>query len=446
MSRAVPSGSQQFVGGTYDPLTDKFQSEANAPLDFSDQKVTGRLNVAGVDIPLGDGSNVVEQNDHSRVETYAFTKESKECSVEENGEQIGLRGRIDKSGQKLTGTITRPSSRYGSIAFSFLPEKGGFPAEDVANSVDPQGKDSLVANNDEITVPDTGVPTSNSIRGVSPPPDPRTDRGDVGFLDTYGQFGYVSNPLPSRCDDNSTFTLSDYSFGTSVQVRKQGDGTVASDYDEIAELGGANRYQMESYLRNVPNPLVEPCDQVGGVPYQTGVEFSIFQTGDTTANDVSFDISRPDGDSSDGSAGDGILNLILSIVNSVTGVWGGVATAVLNYGLTTSSDDDRLITRDNSYEGNKQFYAWDLTLEGYNDVGESAYFVDQPDNAAGVSPQLENLSASGNAQTLKNRSRFEFGHLWYIDGKCPCEISSTVFTTSQTGTVENVLEYQSVPG
>jgi hypothetical protein len=439
---AEPTGAQQFVGATYCPLTDKHQGDATAALNFSDGEVTGRLNAAGFTIPVGKTDPVSGQNAHPEVDTFVFEKTADRFTVEKDDQELSLHGRIDKSGQKLTGTLTRPSPEYGKIAFSFLPANRGFSAQGVANSLYPDGKRHLVADWSAVDIPETGIPKSNSIRNAPPKPEPKADGGDVGFLDTEGDTGSILNSLDSRCDQNSTYMDWDYDFGTSAQVRYDGDGNVYTDYDEIAAGGGYKRYQMESYFTSAPSSLMNTCDQETGFPYQSEVQYEITHAGDTTINDASFDIPKPDDQNDTTTGGDGIVGLSLDIVNAVTGAWGGVATAVLNYALKSDSDSDIIVKDDIS--GDSQLYEWYLTFDGYNDEGDTPYFVDEPDNAAGASIQVENGSAPGQVHNLKSRSVFEFNHYRYYDGKCPCEIGAKVFTTSQTGVFENALEYNSV--
>lgn len=444
IASAEPSGAEQFIGITYDPLTDKRQGDATATLNFSGKKVTGQIRAAGFTIPVGRETVVREQNNHPTVDTYVFEKTDDRFTVDRDGQTLGLHGRIDKIGGKLTGTLTRPSPEYGKIAFSFLRDQPGASVKAIASSLYPAGKRQQVSDHAAVTIPDTGIPTSNSINNAPPKPKVETDGGDVGFLDTKGEYGSIYDDLDSRCDSDAAYMAWDYSFGTSAEVRYDGSGQLYTDYDEISS-GGGKRYQMESYFTDVPDPLVKSCDQEDGVPYQTDVEFKINHSGDSSANDFSFDIPRPDGENTTNDGGDGIVGLTLDIVNTVTGAWGGVGTAVLNYALSTDSESDVTVSKDNSYNSDGQLYNWELVLDGYNDAGNTPYFPDTSDNAAGVSIQVDNLSAPGKQHTLKSRSRFEFGHYRYIDGACPCASGfNTTFVTSQTGVFENNLTYDSI--
>ncbi|MFD2374118.1 hypothetical protein [Haloarchaeobius iranensis] len=154
---------------------------------------------------------------------------------------------------------------------------------------------------------------------------------------------------------------------------------------------------------------------------------------------------QPDGENDSSSPDDGIMNLALDVVNSVTGVYGGISTAVIKYALNADSNGGITVDYNSGYSngGDQEQYYWDLPLE-QNDEEGNVNFPDQTDNIAGASFKVENGMVSGWTAQIETRSRFEFGYLDYRTGRCPCDVAPTVFKTTKTGLVSNIVEYTSV--
>jgi hypothetical protein len=445
----------QYAGKAYDPLTDKEQGDASAVLNVTDNGLKGRLEIAGFDIPIGRSGRIAGNNTHPTVETFRFEKDAKRFTVTEDGEELPLQATVSVLNGLVSGLVTRPSPKYGDLAFSLNPTEKGFSAEAIGNALRPDQKANIVPGFEKISMPQSGIPKSNSISNVrslvnekkqrptrdhagsdsSVTSDSSTsdvgtmtveDNSDVGFLDaTSGGETSMWDSYPDECiDGGGDRTMSwNLEFGTSGKVRYESDGSVWSDYDEIVSTN-AKRWQMQAHFSQVPDTFVEDCDSDEGVPYQTKVEFKINQANDTSRNEVGLEQPEPNDKDDESSPDDGFMDLTLDIINSVSGPYGSVATTLVDYALAADSGTDLTVDNDTSYsEGgtDQQQYYWELPLDGYEDDPDgSDYFSDHTDNTAGVSIQVSNFTASGYTHDLDSDCMFTFGHLDYYDGVCPC--------------------------
>ncbi|WP_227134111.1 hypothetical protein [Halorubellus salinus] len=270
---------------------------------------------------------------------------------------------------------------------------------------------------------------------------------DVGFLDEDTLNGFMEEEFPDRCSGETARSGWAYELGTSAKVRYDADCNVATDYDEIAELGGYKRFQMQARFSDPPDPYVQECDQDDGVPYQTNVEFWVHQTDGTEQSEASLSKPEPQDSEDTSDPGSNVLGLSLDIVNSVSGVYGSVATTLIDYALSSDSGSGVTVDHRPDYTngGNQEEYYWDIPLDGsYQDEDDAnPHFPDSTDNVAGASIKVENGSAEGWTPRLEARSRFQFGDLDYYDGKCPFDIAASVFKTKETAIVSNVAEYTS---
>ncbi|WP_135664439.1 hypothetical protein [Halorhabdus rudnickae] len=467
LSTAKSGIDRQFVGKSYGPMTDKEQGDATAILNHTPVGLKGKLHVAGFNIPLGKSDRLSDETDHPEVETFSFVTDDDRFAVTEEDEKIPLRVRIDMLGSRVTGTITRPSPKYGSVAFSLNPTDEGFSHSDLRGVLHPERVSTQSVRPDEISIPSEGVPTDNSIRNapaaentstaensvgtsdyITPPGGGGDNDDDVGFLDadntpTWG--GERTHTFEDRCGEDSTSMSWTYEFGTSADVRYNTDGTIATDYDEIAALGGFKRYQMQAHFSEVPDRMLLPCDQdmEEGMPYQTNVEFWARQKGSTEQNEAALSEPQPDEKDNSPNPGDGILDLGLDIVNSVSGVYGSVASTVIKYALNDSSGSG--IEVDHNRLGDQEEYHWMLPLDGgpEDDTEGNRYFPDHTENVAGASFHVENGLPPGYTAELETRSQFEFAYIDYLGG-CPCPSFSTALKTTKTSVVSNSLTYTSV--
>ncbi|WP_459190655.1 hypothetical protein [Halosimplex sp. J119] len=445
-------------------MTDKEQGDTTATINRTPKGLKGKLDIAGYNIPIGNKERVADENSHPDVETFSFVTDKDRFTVHEQGEKLPLEVRIDVLNDRITGTLTRPSSEYGSVAFSLNPSDEGFTHSDLKGVLRPEHATAQSDESEEITIPSEGIPTDNSIKNAPASGDASTaddsvgttdytpssvggesNEDDVGFLDADNTPGSITYNFDDSCSEDSTSTSWTYEFGTSADVRYDTDDSIATDYDEIAELGSYKRYQMQAHFSEVPGRLLLPCDQDmdKGLPYQTNVEFWATQAGDTEQNQASLSEPQPDGENNSSNPGDGIIDLGLDIVNSVTGVYGSVASTVIKFALNDSSDDGILV--DHYSEGDQEEYYWNLPLDGgpEDDSEGNRYFPDHTENLAGASFQVDNGLPKGYTAELETRSQFEFAYIDYLGG-CPCPNFSTALKTTKTSVVKNSLEYTSV--
>lgn len=375
--------SVQYVGKSYDPLTDKEQGDASAALNLTRNGLKGRLRIAGFDIPVGQSNRITDGNNHEKVETYRFVRDEARLAVVEDDERLPLKGFVSILDGLASGLLTRPSPEYGNIAFSLNPSEQGFSAADIGRSLRPEQKVKGIPGAERVSIPATGIPKSNSINNVRRIVNANTqrpsgdssgsgstfdlvtadasandigtasveDNQDVGFLDaTSGGETTLTSYYSDECiygggDRSMSWNLE---CGTSGEVRRNTDGSIWSDYDEIVSTN-AKRWQLQAHFSKVPDTYVEDCDSDDGVPYQTKVEFKIDQANSTDVNEVGLEQPEPNDKDDESSPDDGLVGLALDITNSVSGPYGSVASTIIDYALSASSGTDLTVKNNTTY-------------------------------------------------------------------------------------------------
>lgn len=219
---AASDNGTTYTGVSYCPVTDKKQTTASAVLNQTPDGLKGHLSIADFDIKIGQQTPLKDTTSHPNAERYTFTATQPQHTTTHNGEELGLKGRIDTDGTTYTGILTRPAPAFGDLAFSLAPSSQGFSSESVASILNQSQFREIVPGFDAITIPETGIPTQNSARhlsdldraitktdtnttakssdvstsGTASPDDP-----DVGVLDSKTNDAWLSESLPNYCDD-----------------------------------------------------------------------------------------------------------------------------------------------------------------------------------------------------------------------------------------------------
>ncbi|ADD04196.1 uncharacterized protein Nmag_0610 [Natrialba magadii ATCC 43099] len=453
-------GSLQFVGKTYDPVTDKVQDDATATLYINSDGIKGTLSAAGFTIEVGSDNRLSSDSNNDSVDVYTFSKTDPQYTVTHDDVELPLKGRIDIINNRITGTLRRPSAEYGPLAFSLNPVSEGVSADDVESALKPETRREIVTGFSEITVPNTGVPTSNSIRNI-PTRDMESEKEynrsiDSGsrVTDADSEAGVVMRNLspessdlhayPSRCDESSRTMEWECQYATLADRRYDSDGDLLTSEHEIA-FANTKRWYMQLYFEDTPDPYVESCDQDEGVPYQTNVEFWAGHSDDNDSelNELEFRHPRPKDSSEDPDPN--FLGTVLDIAGTVGGKWGSIGSTVIDYAIADGSGSSSGPDVSEEGSGDEQEWYWDIPLDSYaSDNTGSNYFPAHPDDVASARITVDNHAGHGYYREVRTRARFEWGHLEYYDEACPCEHSSTIAKWSTTDLIDRTGAYQSV--
>lgn len=134
ISLGEEDGVTEFVGVSYSPLTQKAQGEVSAKLNFHDNKVNGKLNVGGFNIPVKRDGEAVEASHHeSRYSaTFHLTRSENQFTVEEtvandNGQGTKTVGRdlnvkLELKGEHVVGYLSRRGD-FGKLAYTMWPQQ-----------------------------------------------------------------------------------------------------------------------------------------------------------------------------------------------------------------------------------------------------------------------------------------------------------------------------------
>ncbi|WP_323174041.1 hypothetical protein [Natrialba sp. PRR66] len=456
-------GPNKFIGKTYDPVTDKEQGNATAVLDFAPDGLKGTLSAAGFDIDLGVDEPLSDHGNNSNSSMYTFMKNTDEYSVNYNGKNLPLHGRLDVIGSQITGTLKRPSAEYGPLAFSLSPISDGITAEDIGRALKPDRRREIVTGFSEVSLPKKGIPTSNSVRNMytSRKVEDNRNIGDNTGLsseiepsddDEYDVGAIVRNLspessdyhfYPSRCDKDSRTINWECQYATFGTRRYDSDGELMTSEHEIA-FSNDKRWHMQLYFEDPPDPHVEPCDQDEGIPFQTNIEFWAGHSDESDLNDVEFRHPRPKDSDDDNGTNSEFLGTVLNIVGVVGGKWGQIGSTIVGYALLNGSGSSGPSVSDTG-TGEKQEFYWDLPLDDYAaDNTGNKYFPAHPDDAAGANITVDNKAGHGHYIDVRTRARFEWLHLEYYDAKCPCEHSGTFAKRTTTDLIDRTGSYKSV--
>jgi len=457
---AATENGTQYTGISYCPVTDKQQSTATAVLNKTPNGLTGQLKIGGFDIKLGTNTPLQDSTDHPDATRYTFHSTTAANTITHNGEDLGLTGRIDSDGQTYTGIITRPHPKYGNLAFSLAPTAQGFSPDDIAATLNPNAFHPIVPGFDKITIPSTGIPTDNSLRhlahlektttttsttnsetistqgtaGGSSSSDP-----DVGVLDSKSNDASLTESLESYCDDKygGDGTMS-WTLAPNITAERRYDATgdIESDYDEIIQTS-AKIWRLQVYLDQIPDPIVELCDQKDYHPYQANVKFNVRHGFDTSTRQFRLQNPRPDDETDDSTDdSDGTIGTLLDIVAALGGPYASIANTVIDYALIDNPSSD-IFTYDDSYYDpsypsvSKEEFSWDIPLESYNENSDgSDVFADTTGNTVGVEFEISNKAGDGKTPEIESNGFYTWTYQTYVDGYCPCQDYNTTLKTN----------------
>jgi hypothetical protein len=167
LGSALPTGKAEFVGKSYDPLSDQEQADASAELFFTPFGTIGELSVAGFTIPIGKENPVTPIDSSGGIDTYAFVEEGPEFTVRDRvgGEirDLPLIGRFDVVNGQIVGSLRRPTSEWGEISFTLVPEEHDIGGEELSTALGLKQPPEVSLYDDTEAVPERGIPTCNSI-------------------------------------------------------------------------------------------------------------------------------------------------------------------------------------------------------------------------------------------------------------------------------------------
>lgn len=448
-------GPREFVGVSYDPVTQQIQGEASATLELIDGSLKGVLKVAGFTIPLGQQEALESVRQFNGLSKYVDIKRDSSFKKDD----LYLKVDLDTDGDRVVGNLTRPSSKYGKISFSLGASDAGYSTEGARKAIESSASETAKSLQDEISVPATGVPVENSIRNVpnvgktitrdsGGPEQPSTTDDEVTTSATDYKTGVLSEghvddsmsyEPPSTCVDTSTQSSSwQHNVATSARDADPNNGPA---FYEILH-GDYKFFWIKSHFEKVPDPLPADCESDAGVPYPDTVEFWARHDYGYGIGDFDLDDPRPDDKDESSNPDDGLIGTALDVVGALTtNVYAQAATVILDFALSTSnpeSDVEVVYSQPTGNDGySKEEYYWDLNLDG-------SEWPSSTDTAAGVQIQVTNSTTTGDSAQVDTRGRYSFRYLAYYDGKCPCDTAATYLAEKTTLTCFNIAEFDSV--
>ncbi|HKL29164.1 MAG TPA: hypothetical protein VJ898_07830 [Natrialbaceae archaeon] len=167
LGSAHPTRLTEFVGKSYDPLSDQEQADASAELLFTPFGAIGELSVAGFTIPIGKENPLTPIGSKGGIDTYAFVKDGAEFTVRDRVggrvRELPLIGRFDVVNGQIVGSLRRPTAEWGEISFTLVPEDHGISGEELSTALGLKKPPEVSLYDDPGGIPDRGIPTCNSI-------------------------------------------------------------------------------------------------------------------------------------------------------------------------------------------------------------------------------------------------------------------------------------------
>lgn len=164
---------QQLQGISYDTLTEKVGGPIAGRVEKQDGTLTGQIDIAGFSIPL----EALRRAGGSVNPSYMGLLTGSRFTNGDQPLKIQLEEHTGPS-PHFSGTITRPSGRFGRLGFYLTPDPNYDPVDAAeANSPDSRWVDS----NYSFTVPNTGIPTDSGaerLANILPSPTTAERGGD----------------------------------------------------------------------------------------------------------------------------------------------------------------------------------------------------------------------------------------------------------------------------
>lgn len=172
-STAVSAQSEQLRGIYYDTLTQEVGGTVTGNAEKQDGSLRGTANVAGFSIPL----QKLQKTAYSANPRYnGLLTESRF----KNGDQPLKIQFEEHDGRNphFSGTITRPSGKFGRLGFYLTPDLNHDPSKAAAENT----PDSRWVNSEHsFSIPNQGIPTdtgSERLGEILPAPDDPKTGGD----------------------------------------------------------------------------------------------------------------------------------------------------------------------------------------------------------------------------------------------------------------------------
>jgi hypothetical protein len=237
-----------------------------------------------------------------------------------------------------------------------------------------------------------------------------------------------------------------WTLGPNVTAERRYDayGNIESEYDEIIQTGD-KIWRLQVYLEEIPDPVVELCDQKDYHPYQANVQFNIRQAYGTTTKQARLQNPKPDDDTDDSDdPSDYTIGTVLNVVSALGGPYASIASTLIDYALTNNPPSS-IFNYNDGYDQDREEYSWDLPLDSYNEDSDgSNVFADTTDNTVGVEAEIANKAGDGKTPEMEANGFYTWSYLSYVDDYCPCTQYNTTLKTNSAYFGTLYAEYTSI--
>lgn len=444
---AKPKGNREFVGVSYEAVSEEQQGTASAQLNtHKNGAINGVLQLAGFTIPVGNEKPLKSYMEENGLRKYKIVSNSSEHKKDD----LPLIVRFEiQNDELMAGVATRPRSDYENLGFALAatdrPRKTPLRSEsikaEIASGLNP-------SQNPDVIVKDKGIPriantpTDITIENTDSTLD--TQSGDVsvqatkstGLISEASRDGKEKWTPAASCSDQRSMATH-WTYNTAFV----GQDTYDHDYDEI-ESGQWAIWWFHSHFSDKPESML--CDYSGTMdePAPTSVEYEITLGDGESQQHIDFLSPSPDNDPNDaGGKDDGVLGLILDFAAAAGGPYAAAGKAVIDFLLGSNSDPvyQNKESWTNSNGVPKVKMVWDMDMDG----SEREDIPGAPDKGAGVQFRIDNGHSSGRYATIDGKSRFTFTHMRFPSNSCRCTTAYR-YTVTTTYTY-NTGGYNSIP-
>lgn len=149
------NSSLQYKGIYYDTLTHQVGGITSATIQHQESGLDGEINIAGFNLPVSRFEPVSPEHTRRKIAILNDKKFQKD--------DLPLKMDLiehSEPAHHFSGTVTRPSNKYGRLGYYLTANPGYDPLKAMQNMV-PDEK--WVEGPNSFSIPDTGIPTDSGL-------------------------------------------------------------------------------------------------------------------------------------------------------------------------------------------------------------------------------------------------------------------------------------------
>ncbi|WP_144240130.1 hypothetical protein [Haladaptatus cibarius] len=446
MVSAKPKGKREFVGVSYEAVSETSQGTASARLKtHTDGTLSGELQFAGFTVPIGKKESLKPDLERNGVRKYKIV--SRDNKHKKDDLPLIIRFEVENN-ELVAGFATRPRSDYENLGFALAaidrPRKNSLSTDGIERTIE---SGLLPDQNNNVTVNETGLPRKSDSSGDMTLTDPSSlsneSSSDVsiqgstttGLLSEWTRSGKKKWTPADHCSDQRTMASSwDYNLAF------MGSNTYQHEADEI-ETNDLSVWYCHSHFEEKPESILARYDGVNTEPYPTNVEYQVYLGSGENRNNIDFRSPGPTDDPNDGGKDNGLGGLVLDFAAAASGPYGAAGKAVIDY-LFGGSNDPVNYHKENYTDDDGDpvtKMVWDIDHVGFS----RSKIPGSPNQGPGVQFSVYNSHSAGRTGYVQGKSRFSFTHHRYPENTCRGGLSHRyAVTTSYTYAGAS---YESIP-